>query len=936
MAKKLLLLCLFLPISVLLFSQTVRLSGKIVNQKNEPVAGATISVPGIDRAMAADIEGRFSLLLDASKKHNITVSSAGYGTKIVEDIELKANEENTVIITLEAGTLEEVVIRTSVRKESTAALINFQRNNTAVSSGVAADFIRRTPDKNTGEILKRVSGASIQDNKFVVVRGLGDRYNTAFLNGAQLPSSEPDKKAFSFDVIPSSVVENIIINKTATPDLTGEFAGGLIQVTTRDVPNKNFVSAGVTLGYNTQSTFKDFVHNQRSSTDQFGFSDDRRNIPAGFPVNRQSYNALLNRTDGQAKQIVLSRLFRDDVYQEETSTAGPVQTYNIAWGTGKKFRNDGSLGTVVSLLYRKSELLYDVERALYEQDGNPLLSFNDRQNKYNVNLGAMANISYVKGKHKISFKNLFNRYLEDNYYLRSGPNTDRGGMVDLRSSVMNQRTFYTGILEGNHQFTPRNIKFYWNAAYSLNDKEQPDLRTAAFFSPGFNNGAYLWDQDDTRRFFSRLRDHGFSLNGALTIPFTIWDEKQNLKIGGSSLLRFRDFKSRIFRYVESNATDFDPVLSSLPFDRIFNRANINRNGFVLEEFTNNEDKYFAVSALNAGYVMFDNKLNEKLRVIWGARIEFFEQFLQTKDRSAKRVIINSEQWSLLPSINASYELNDQHIVRMAAAKTVSRPEFREIAPFQFFDYESTFGVRGNQDLKMTDIYNFDLRYEIYPAPGEAITIGGFYKRFVNPIEFRLGSESVTTRRNYFFQNAKDANTFGIELEGRKNLRFLGGNTEMLSNFSLFANFTYIFSQVTFNDELLGKVVSADRPVQGQSPYLLNGGLQYSSKSTGWNATLLYNRMGNRLTLVGYNSLGFPDVYENPRDVIDLQVSKKIFKGKGEVKLTYGDILNEKMILYENTDKSRSFKKGTDRIFSSYTPGSMISLGFTYDFDYNSN
>ncbi|HUR11593.1 MAG TPA: TonB-dependent receptor, partial [Flavitalea sp.] len=844
------------------------MNGKVVNKKNEPIPGATISAPGIVRAIAADIEGRFSINLTSGTKHAITISSAGYSTKIVEDIELKNNQENTLTITLEpSASLEQVVIRSSVRKESTAALINFQRNNSAVSSGIAADFIKRTPDKNTGEILKRVSGASIQDNKFVIVRGLGDRYNTAFLNGAQLPSSEPDKKAFSFDIIPSSVVDNIVINKTATPDLTGEFAGGLVQVTTRDVPNKNFVSFGASLGYNTESTFKDFVSNPRSNAEWIGFTDGRREIPAGFPTSRQTYNSLINHADGQAKRLELTRLFRDDVYKEETSQATPIQTYNLAWGTGKRFKNNSSLGTVISLLYRKSEMLYTVDRALYEDDGNPLQQFRDRQNKFNVNLGAMANIAYVRGKHKVSFKNLFNRYFEDNYYSRSGPNTDRGGMVSLRSSVLNQRTFYTGILEGNHTINNKGVKLYWNAAYSLNDKEQPDLRTSAYFSAGFAGGPYDWDQDDTRRYHSNLRDHGLSINGSLNIPFTALGQKQNFKIGGSGLLRFRDFKSRIFRYVESNGTDFDNSLHTLPYDQIFNKANINPNGFVLEEFTNNQDKYFAVSALDAGYLMFDNKITDALRVIWGARLEFFEQFLHTKDLSAKRIIINTEDWSVLPSVNITYTLNDQNVLRLSASQTVSRPEFREIAPFQFYDYESTFGITGNTDLKMTDIYNFDARYEWYPAAGEAITVGGFYKRFVNPIEFRLGSGSVLTRRNYSFENAKDANTYGIEFEARKNLKFLGGNTDLLSNFSVFSNFTYIFSQVTFNDEFLGKTVSADRPVQGQSPYLVNGGLQYSSNKTGLNGTILYNRVGNRLTLVGYNSLGFPDVYENPRDII---------------------------------------------------------------------
>lgn len=934
MRQKQFLFIPFLLLSFFVSAQSVKLNGKVINDKNEPVPGATISVQGVSLSMAANVEGRFNITLEAGKKYTLSVSSAGYNTKTLEDVEVKEGDDNSITVVLEnKSTLTEVVVRTSVRRESTSALINFQRNNTAVSSGIAADFIRRTPDRNTGEILKRVSGTSIQDNKFVVVRGLGDRYNTAFLNGAQLPSSEPDKKAFSFDVIPSSVVDNIVINKTATPDLTGEFAGGLIQVSTRDVPSKNFLSIGFTLGYNTESTFKDFYSNERGGSGWLGFDDGRRKIPAGFPATRQAYNNLLNSTNGVNKQLELTRLFRDDVYQEKKYTAAPIQTYNIAYGTGKKLKDGATFGTILSVLYRKGMNLFDVDRALYQQDGAALQQFNDQQNKYSVNLGAMANFSYVKGKHKVSFKNLFNRYYEDNYYFRSGPNVDRGGDVNLWSSVLNQRTFYTGILEGNHQLNWKGVKVNWNGGYSFNNKTQPDLRTSAYFKAGIGSpGAYVWDQDDTRRFYSDLQDHGLSGNLGITFPFTAFGQKQSFKIGGSTLLRFRDFKSRIFRYVETNGSDFNDSLSRLPVDKIFSRQNIGPNGFVMEEFTNNDDKYFAVSNVNAGYVMFDNKISDAWRIIWGGRVEYFEQFLHTKDRSAKRIVINTENWSVLPSLNISYSINNKNIIRVSGSQTVSRPEFREIAPFQFFDYETTFGVRGNTELKMTDIINIDARYELYPGAGEAITVGGFYKRFINPIETRLGTESVLTRRNYFFQNAEDANTFGFEVEVRKNLRFLGGQSELLSNFSLFANLTYIFSEVSFKDETLGKTVSADRPIQGQSPYLINGGLQYTSSETGWNGTLLYNRVGNRLALVGYNSLGFPDIYENPRDVIDFQISKKILKKKGEIKLSISDILNQDFIFYENVDTKRVYKKNKDRIFSSYKPGSTIAIGFTYDFD----
>ncbi len=933
MLRKLFLLLVLLVAVYVANAQAIRLSGKVINSRNEVLPGATIQVQGLSQAVPADVEGRFTLSLEAGRKYTFIVTSAGYSKKSVEDVEVKPNEDNFITITLESSAeLTEVVVKTSVRKESTNALVNFQRNNSAVSSGIAADFIKRTPDKNTGEILKRVSGTSIQDNKFVVVRGLGDRYNSAFLNGAQLPSSEPDKKAFSFDVIPSGVVDNIIINKTATPDLTGEFAGGLVQVSTRDVPNNPFLTVGVNIGWNTISTGKTFLSNERSSTDWLGFNDGSRKLPSQFPSSRQQYNGLANQPNGLDQKLELTRSFNDQSYTQKKSVAAPIQSYNIAWGSGKRYNNGAKLGTVLSVLYRKQMLKYDVERALYETDGVAIQQYNDAQNKYNINVGAMANIAYVKGNNKISLKNLFNQYFEDNYYFRSGPNNDRAGDVNLWSSVLNQRTFYTGILEGTHKINLANAKLYWNTSYSLNSKSQPDLRTTAYFKSGVgSSNPFEWDQDDSRRFYSSLQDHGISGTASVTIPFTAFGEEQSLKFGGSALVKFRDFRSRIFRYIEASGT-FNDELRTLPIDQIFARQNIGRNGFVMEEFTNNQDKYFAISTLNSGYLMMDNRLSEELRVIWGARLEFFEQFLRTRDLSSKQVLINTEDWKFLPSVNLSYSIDRNNIFRLSASKTVSRPEFREIAPFQFFDYESTFGVRGNPELKTTDIYNFDARYELYGGAGEAITFGGFYKRFVNPIEFRLDPGSVLTRRNYFFQNAKDANTYGLELEIRKNLKFLDRGTDLLSNFSVFANLTYIFSQVSFNDELLGKVVSADRPVQGQSPYLINAGLQYNSTEKGWNGTILYNRVGNRLSLVGYTSLGFPDVYENARDVVDLQLSKRVFNKRGEFKLSFSDIFGQKIMYYENVDNSRNYKKGTDRVFSSYAPGTTITVGFSYDFN----
>lgn len=924
MFKKTALLSVFTLITLFSLAQTVRLNGKVINSKNEAVSNATITITGVQgRAASADIEGRFILQLEIGKKYTITVSGAGYSAKTLDDIEVKTGEDNSITITLEAkGNLEEVVVKSSVRKETTGAVLNLQKNNTALSSVISADFIRRTPDKNTGEVLKRVSGASIQDNKFVVIRGLADRYNAALINNAQLPSSEPDKKAFSFDVIPSVLIDNIIINKTATPDLTAEFAGGLVLIQTKDVPGKDVLSVGFSLGYNTQSTFKDFYSNERGSTDFLGF-DNQRSLPGAFP-KRDAYNALGKQSNGEQLQGDFSRLLKSDVYKQVQSTARPIQSYNITYGIGRKLKNGGSFGLISGITYRNSQLVYDVKRQVNDFTGTIERQFFDKQHRYATSLGALVNLSYSYKKTKIAFKNLFNQNFEDNYYLRSGTNEIDDLEVNFRSSFLNQRSLYTGQLELDQQLTKSGIKLKLNGNFAYNWKSQPDLRTSSYARNVGSTDPFRLIQDETSRFFSDLKDFGYGGGGSLIVPFAIKDEKQSFKAGGSTLIRIRDFKSRIFRYRQAGGPN---NLTALPFDQVFQPQNISENGFILSDETSNEDKYFGVSIVNAGYAMFDNKFGEKVRLVWGVRAENFQQFLTTVRSDLKRVIVNTEKWDFLPSINFSYSINKQHVIRLAGYQTVARPEFREIAPFSFFDFEQNYSVSGDTSLKRSLILNLDARYEWYPKAGEGISIGIFYKDFTNPIELRaLAAGSV---RRYQFQNAKDAKTFGVELEIRKGLSFMGTAFE---NMSLFSNLTYIKSDVSLSGQgASGTATNFSRPLQGQSPYLINAGLQYTGKSGKLNASLLYNRIGQRLTLVGGKDQLIYDIYERPRDQVDFQLAYKVMNKRGEFRLTVADILNQQYYFYENIDDKKAFKNNTDRLWYSYKPGTTVSIGFTYDF-----
>lgn len=931
MKRILLTISALLGLVLLSFAQNIKLSGKVINNKNEPVSGATVLVEGMTKLAIADVEGRFTVNLEPGKKYTLTISSIGYTTKSVSDVEVGPDIDNNIEIVLEpeVKTGEAVIVRTTRRQESTNALLSFQKNNTALSSGLAADFIRRTPDKNTGEVLKRVSGASIQDNRFVVVRGLSDRYNQATINNAQLPSTEPDKKAFSFDVLPSTLIDNIVINKTATPDLTGEFAGGLVQVNTKDIPSNNILSIGISFGFNTQSVFKDFHGNPRNSMDWLGFDNNARSIPGGFPSTGQ-YRALGVNSAGVQMQIDYSKLFRSDVYNVETNKALPTQTYNITWGAVKKFKNDASFGSIISVIYRNSMLKYNVERRLHQDDGEVLIQLSDEQNKYSVNAGAIANFTYVKGKHKVSFKNLFNQLFEDNFYTRGGTSFDRLQDYDFYSSVLNQRSLYSGQLEGEHQLTKSGIKLKWNGNASYNWKIQPDLRTQAYFKSKGSNDPYEYNDDDTRRFDSDLKDYSYGANGSLLFPFSLNKEKQSFKIGGSTLIRIRDFRSRIFKYVPADISQFNSSKAILPQNQIFLPENIGFDGLVIEDFTNNQDKYFGVSALNGMYGMFDNKFGEKFRLVWGVRVENFQQVLTSRDVTNKRIVVNTEKWDVLPSFNFTLSPDNKNNIRISGSRTVSRPEFREIAPFSFFDYEVNYAVNGNPDLKRGSILNGDVRYEYYPKGGEAITIGAFYKYFNDPIELRLNPSSVLDRRNYQYGNADKAYTVGAEIEIRKGLEFLGSSWE---DFNAFANLTYIKSDVTLaSTSGSGASTTTDRPLQGQSPYLVNVGLQYNDSKGRWNGSLLYNRIGQRLALVGINDLGFPDVYERPRNQLDFQLAAKVLSKKGEVKLTVSDILNAEYYFYENIDSKKAYKESSDRLFYSYKPGTTITLGFTYDFD----
>lgn len=903
------------------FSQQAgKISGKVTDSKSgETLIGLTVKITGATLGASTDIEGRYTLGNLNPGKYSLSFSYIGYQAKNITDIEVLAGKTTTLDVIMEEASslaLEEVVITATVRQESISALYAQQKNSISISSGITSELIRRTPDRNTSEVLKRVSGASIQDNKFVIIRGLADRYNSSILNNAVLPSSEPDRKAFSFDIIPANLIDRIVVNKTASADLPGDFAGGVIQVITRDVPEENFLNASVSFGYNNQSTFKDFTSNARNKYDFLGFDDGSRKLPAGFPGSFQAYNPLSNAE--KAKYSVQVK----NSYPEVSQMAIPTQNHQLTWGKRKELKNGASFGNVVSLSYRNSQNVAFAERRDYEFSGTPFYEYSENISKYSNNLGALANFAYIKGGNKIAFKNMYNRSFEDNYTARTGFTTDNIQDVRVNNSDLTTKSLFNSQLEGEHQLGKKQVKLTWNLNYARVERDQPDQRSMDYRrSLGTQEPFRLIDRN-TRRLFSNLEEDTYGAQAAVSIPVKLFEQQSTFKIGALKQFKQRDFNARIFNYIFVGPSVFEKSYTSLPKDEIFAPANINENGFILSEFTNNTDSYDANSDLNAGFLLMDNKFGEKFRISYGARFEQFAQTLNAIDFSGQAIAAKQDNFDVLPSANLTYSLNAKSNIRLSGSQTVSRPEFRELALFNYYDFISQTSVTGNPNLKRAKIFNGDIRYELYPSAGETFTVSAFYKNFNDPIEQRVNSNSTPVVRGINYLNADQATSLGLELDVRKKLSFLGDKA-WLNNLTAFANASYIDSKV--------KGVGIDRPLQGQSPYLVNAGLQYFSPKTALTFTSVYNRIGQRIFLVGYQ--GYPDIYENARDVLDFQVSKRVLKSQAEIKLNIGDILNQSTVFYQNNtgDAKMAYDgAGIDRLINSYKLGSNVSLSFSYN------
>ncbi|WP_345329001.1 TonB-dependent receptor [Mucilaginibacter defluvii] len=916
------LLTLSLSAGNLFAQSTGKIAGKIIDQKtSETLIGATVMVQGTTKGVATNVDGQYTLTL-APGHYAVVIKYVGYQTKSISDVVVKANAVTNLDVTLSesaSNALGEVVVKATYKQASVASLYAVQKNNASISDGISSELIRRTPDRSTSDVLKRVSGTTIQDNKFVVVRGLSDRYNNALLDGTPLPSTEANRKAFSFDIVPSNLIDNIVITKTATPDIPADFAGGTVQISTKDIPDQNFMSFGAGYSYNSLSTFKNFQSGYRNTSDYFGFDGGARKLLNNFPTTDQIVRRQLNAT--QNIQAINSLNNNYNVYNKN---AFLNQSYQFSMGNVSDIGKNGNrLGTTFALTYRNSEATTPDIRRNY--DG---FDYNDDQYRFQTNVGALLNFGYTYGKSKITFKNLYNRIFDDLFTYRTGANVN-ASTVDNKFYAYDlvQKALFKSTLEGDHQIGSKNAKINWNLGYSNIINDQPDQRKTNYAQ--FNAGdPYLASVTTlgkaNTRLFSYLTEDIYSGKVDYKMPVKLWNQTSTFKVGVSSQYRDRTFNARFIGLLIDGSNPNSEDVRQRPIETLFGQNAINSGLYRLDEIPNPNDRYTAHSWTNAGYVMLDNKITENFRAVYGLRVEKFDLSLSTKDDSQPQPRAELNNVDFLPSANFTYSLNPKTNLRASYYRTLARPEFRELAPFAYYDYEILATQIGNNTLKRTLIDNADLRYEFYPSAGEIMSVSLFYKNFNNAIEPFIDDVNSTTTISYINRQAE---AYGLELEARKTLDFISENP-FYKNTTVYANFALTRSKVRNPD--IGNPIEKERPLVGQSPYVINGGIQHMAYNNKLSLNILYNRLGRRIFYAGGSR--FPSVYENPRDVVDLQVGYKVIKSKGEIKLSASDIFNQKNAFYYDIDGNKKYDTaGGDLDFKRYNLGTTISLSFNYTF-----
>ena len=876
------------------------IKGKVVDKTTgEALIGATVMLG--NEGAVTDAEGQFRFTGLAKGRYTLKVSYLAYRTLMVDNVAATDGAETAeTIVEMEEDRqpLGEVTVTGMSRRTTDAAMIEAAKLSNMVVSNISAQEIKRSQDTNAGEVIRRVPGISLIDDKFVMVRGLSQRYNNVWVNGGAVPSSEADARAFSFDIIPSSQIDNLVIVKSPNAEYPADFSGGFIQIRTKDIPSGNSIAASAGFNVNSATSFSTAKRAHHCGT--FPPAGEVSLMGSGLNNDWRTKDV----TPWADLKLSSEWSLRQDIGRAKFGMVGAVSFTDEA-RTYRDMTNN----------------LYGVYDSANDRC-NYLRQSTDNQYNRNRRLGGMLNLALLSpsGKHKYELKNIVNLLTNRRYTDRIGVNAQSDNETGAEYYYRSRLTTNTQVT-GSHAFA--NDRVEWSGSYSFANRLMPDRRRYTIDDALEQGTMMLTAGNEINREFTKLGEHIASANVSDSHAFSFMD----LKVGAYGEYRTRKYTTRQFIYgwnMEENNLPAGFRTMAMP-ELLSDEQYFGPDKLYLLEDRCMRNNYKGNNLLGAGYVSAVLPLG-RWDVNAGVRYEHNSMELITNSRD------DVESWQsrfyrsndIFPSLNTTFHVDRRQQLRLAYGKSVNRPEFREVSPSVYYDFDLASHVQGNVDLKSCYIHNIDLRYEVYPSKGEMLSLAAFYKHFSNPIEWTY-TVAGGTSLVYSYENAKSADNVGVELDIRKRLDFIG-----LPDFSLSLNGTLIYSRVRFDDNSL----HANRPMQGQSPYLVNAGIFYTHPTNRLNISLLYNRIGKRIIGVGRSegttgsdeNARVPDSYEMPRDVIDLAASMKIGRHL-ELKANIRDLLAQK-VSYKQFAETKA-KDGTQReieqVTKQYKPGRNIGL-----------
>jgi TonB-dependent receptor len=929
--RKVLLLITFISSALMAAAQTGSIKGTVKDAiTGEGVIGANVFIKGTTQGSSADINGDFEIQRVSVGTYTLIVSFISYKTDTL-NVTVYADQTTVINTTLTEATtaLSEVVVSGQRARNTDISIIKEIKSGQLVVAGISAQQISMSQDRDAAQVIKRIPGVTIFNNKFVNVRGLSERYNTVLLNNVIAPSTEVDSRAFAFDLIPSNMIDRMLVYKSGSSELPSEFAGAVINIDTKSIVMDDELSVNITTGVRAGTTFNSFNTETKGNTDWLGFDNGHRQLPSSFPAQNLRFVE-----PGEGSLTEISRSLPNN-WGINRKTAAP--DFRITLNYAKQgYLGNKKLSNITSFSYSNTRQRIEQLNAYYEAynatEDYARYRYQDVRDVVNIRAGIISNfILELNPANKIEFRNLFNQQGSSQVTERSGFNYASVSEVQNRALNYQSRAMYLGQLSGRHDLSDY-LSTNWIMGYSLTYVDQPDYRRIRSQRSINSNDDFLVvippgaSVLDAGRFFSKLTENTFT--HALNVEYKlnpVVDEQKQTKIkAGYYIARTdRSFNARWFSYRWNSATNINQEILTSDFTEIFKPENLgtfNENGqapyFILSEGTNFSDQYIGINLLTAGYanvsVPFYN-----FRVSTGARLEYNRQQLNSYNSDGSPINVDSPVTNVLPFANLSYNFSERSLLRATYTNSVNRPTLREIAPFSFYDFERNADIQGNAELKTASIHSADLRWEIYPTKSESISIGAFYKKFNNPIELVLvgGSNLI-----YSFKNAQSARNYGVELEVRKSLEGIM-NSALLDKITVQLNAAWINSNIDLSNQ---PDQIQNRAMQGQSPYIFNTAINYNNAEKGWQINLSHNIFGPRIFAVGDDQNATQ--FEMPRHQLDLTLSKE-FNARWQVKFGVQDILNQRIRIQQDTDGDVSIRGKQDTI-QNFKPGQYISLGVT--------